>query len=127
MTEIHLSPDEKGVLEKRHRTERDGRIKDRIKAVLLRSENWTLESIAQALRVHVDTIRAHLVDYSEENKLKPENGGSKSHLNEEQTNLLIGHLEEKTYVKVADICAYVLETFNVEYSVTGMTKWLTAP
>ena len=63
-----------------------------IKAVLLRSENWTLESIAQALRVHVDTIRAHLVDYSEENKLKPENGGSKSHLNEEQTNLLIGHL-----------------------------------
>lgn len=33
MTEIYLSPEQKAALEKRHRTERDGRIKDRIKEV----------------------------------------------------------------------------------------------
>jgi transposase len=123
MTDIHLSPQQKGVLEKRHRTERRAPYKS---GSFKGQKLDHLDSIAQALRVHVDTIRAHLVDYSEENKLKPENGGSKSHLNEEQTTILIQHLEEKTYVKVSDICAYVLETFKVTYSVAGMTKWLHA-
>ena len=41
MTDIYLSPEQKAALEKRHRTERDGRIKDRIKAVLLRVKNGT--------------------------------------------------------------------------------------
>jgi hypothetical protein len=39
--EIKLSEQEKQELERRHRTEPDGRVCDRIKAVLLKSECWT--------------------------------------------------------------------------------------
>ena len=66
----------------RHRKTRDGRERDRIKAVLLRAEGWSLEQIAQALRIHLETVRDHLRDYGEAEKLKPENGGSLSKLNE---------------------------------------------
>ena len=51
---IELPVQEKQALAKRHRTERDGRVRDRIKAVLLKSEGWINEAIAQALRTHVE-------------------------------------------------------------------------
>ena len=44
-----LSEEQKKDLELRHRYEDDGRIRDRIKAVLLKSEGWKNKAIAQAL------------------------------------------------------------------------------
>ena len=111
-------------LERRHRYERDSRVSDRIKAVLLKNEGWTNSAIAQALRIHELTVRNHLEDWLCEKKLKPENGGSKSHLDDTQSRALEAHLEEKTYLTVAAICAYVLATFGKEYTSSGMTKWL---
>ena len=121
---IALTSEAKASLEKQHKKERDKRICDRIKAVLLRSEGWSLERIAQALRIHEETVRTHIDEYIKESKLKPENGGSKSLLNQEQTDRLIVHIEQTMYLKVLDICAYVKNTFGVEYTVTGLTKWL---
>ena len=122
--QVDLSPEEKQTLESAHRKERDGRVKDRLKAVLLSSEGWSVEMISQALRINEATVRTHLNGYVHDRKLKPENGGSISQLNTEQTATLISHLEEKTYVKVVDICTYVKEVYGIEYTVTGMTKWL---
>lgn len=121
---IDLSPIEKQELETRHRKERDGRVRDRIKAVLLHSEGWSQVDIAKVLRVRVETIHTHLEDYRNEKKLLPENGGSESKLDQIQTDELIKHLEEHTYGCVKDICAYILKTYNVSYTVSGMTKWL---
>ena len=70
----------KEFLETRHRRERDARICDRIKAVLLSSEGWTIQQIAQAMRVRRETIGHHLQDWHKEHKLKPENGGSTGRL-----------------------------------------------
>lgn len=121
---IELTPEQKSALEKQHRKERDKRICDRIKAVLLRSEKWSLEDIAQALRIHMETVRTHLEEYQTETKLKPKNGGSKSALNAEQTDALIKHLNTKTYLKVSDICKYVKEVFEIDYTIVGITNWL---
>ena len=41
--------DQKQKLEEQHKTERDSRICDRIKAVLLANEGWTQKQIAQAI------------------------------------------------------------------------------
>ena len=49
---INLTPTQKTELEKQHKSERDGHIRDRIKAVLLCSEGWTQRQIAQALRIN---------------------------------------------------------------------------
>jgi transposase len=119
-----LSEEQKKNLELRHRYEDDGRIRDRIKAVLLKSEGWKNKAIAQALRIHEETVRQHLTDWSNDEKLKPENGGSYSKLDDNQTRVLDAHISEATYTRVMDICANVEKTFGVRYTVSGMTKWL---
>ena len=57
-----LSDDQKKKLERLHKHEKNGRVRDRIKAVLLKSEGWTEKLIAQALRIHEETVRTHLKD-----------------------------------------------------------------
>lgn len=123
---ISLPLEEKHYLEREHRTTRDGRVRDRIKAVLLSSEGWSIRQIGQALRIHEETVRTHLEDYQNSKKLAPGNGGSKSLLNEAQTQAMIAHLEEKTYACVKDICAYVFHAYGIKYTVQGMTNRLHA-
>ena len=62
-----LTQIEKADLKTRHKGERDGRIRDRIKAVLL----YDLSD---------EAVRKHLNDYYKINKLAPEGGGSYSKL-----------------------------------------------
>lgn len=124
MIRITLTAEEKKELEKQHRAERDSRVSDRIKAVLLNVEGWTQVEIAQALRIFPETVHDHLHEYVESKKLKPANGGSNSKLDMAQTTQLIKHLEDITYTKVSSICAHVFKAYNVKYTVSGMTKWL---
>lgn len=119
-----LSEAQKSDFELLHRHEKDGRVRDRIKAILLKDEGWKNRDIAQALRIHEETVRQHLTDWASDEKLKPENGGSHSKLKDTQSRALEAHLEEITYTRVMDICAYVATTFGVHYTVSGMTKWL---
>lgn len=121
---IDLSQHEKQQLESRHKSERDGRVRDRIKAVLLHDEGWTQVEIAQALRIRSETVHDHLEEFKRLKKLTPLNGGSVSQLTIAQTHELIAHLEQHTYTKVSDICCHVESTYRVTYTVSGMTKWL---
>ena len=84
-------------LEAQHKAEHDGRIRDRIKAVLLNNKGWTYKQIAQALLIHETTVWGYLNDYLREEKLKPSSGGSSGKLDEQQTEALIAHLEQNTY------------------------------
>jgi len=122
----NLSSEQKKLLEAHHRVERDGRVRDRMKVILLSSEGWTNKAIAQALRIHPETVAQHLNEWEEKDKLKPENGGSESKLSEQQTQLLEQHLQKKIYLNVSDICRYIAQTWQVMYTVSGMTKWLKA-
>ena len=119
-----LTNDQKRDLELRHRHERDGRVRDRIKAILLKNEGWKNKAIAQALRIHEETVSQHLTDWITDEKLKPTNGGSYSKLDDVQTRMLDAHISNTTYTCVRDLCAYVAATFSVSYTVSGMTKWL---
>lgn len=122
--ERKLSPKERTNLIKRHRLEQNKRVCDRIKAVLAFDDGYSYTEIAKILLLDDETIRRHILDYFDKNKLAPENGGSESHLSEAQTAQLKSHLQEVTYLYVKDICAYVKRTFNTCYSISGMTKWL---
>lgn len=124
--EPKLSSKERERLVQRHRKERDGRIRDRIKAVLAYDDGYSYSEIARILLLDDETIRRHIDDYKREQKLNPTNGGSDSNLNEKETNELLRHLREITYLYVKDICEYVLKTYQKKYSVSGMTKWLKA-
>ena len=55
-----LDDQEKAKLRAAHKKERDGRIRDRIKAVLLYEEGWTQAQIAKALLIDDETVRRHI-------------------------------------------------------------------
>ena len=120
-----LAVEQRNLLLARHRAERDGRARDRIKAVLLRDEGMSYGEIARVLFLSDEGVRQQVEDYLKKNgKLRPENGGSAARLTDEQAQRLEAHLNEKIYVRTRDITAYVRETFGVLYTARGMTAWL---
>ena len=121
-----LSTTEKKELKKRHRKERDGRVRDRIKAVLAYSDGYSYVEISRILLLDDETVRRHIEEYFHEKKLKPQNGGSKCKLTDVESEKLIEHLAEATYLYVKDIVVYAKLEFGKKYSVSGMTKWLHA-
>ena len=124
--QVTLTEVQKTELESLHRKERDKRVCDRYKAILLSSEGWEIKAIAQALRLHSETIRVHLQAWVNEKKVAPENGGSESKLTASEGQQLEAHLQQHCYKCAKDICAYVYNTYGVKYSVAGMTHWLHA-
>ena len=70
-----LSDAERSQLMAQHRRERDKRICDRIKAVLLFDKGWSIAAIEEALLLSEDAIREHITEYRDAKKLKPENEG----------------------------------------------------
>ena len=50
-----LTIEERESLRRRHRSEKDGRTRDRIKAVLLADEGWSFKEIAEALLLDEET------------------------------------------------------------------------
>ena len=102
---IQLSPEEKQELEVRHRQEKNHRKADRIKSVLLRDEGWSLSKIAQALRLHNDTVARYILDYLEGDSFDFNYKGSSEQLSKEHSEQLIKHLEEILYTKVVEIVA----------------------
>ncbi len=121
---IDLTKNEKRVLELRHKQARGSRESDRLKVVLLRSEGWSTRMISQALRKDESTIVRHLNDYLNDEKLLSGNGGSQGYLNDERTQLLINHVSENMYAQVSQIIHSIKTTWGVQFSVSGLTKWL---
>jgi predicted ArsR family transcriptional regulator len=70
-----LTDQERTQLKIQHKQEHDGRIRDRIKAILLYDEGWTSQQIAKVLLISDQAIRNHVEDYKASNKLKSESGG----------------------------------------------------
>lgn len=124
MLKISLTPQQKLSLESRHKKSRDKRECDRIKAVLLCDEGWSVGMIAQALRIHETSIIRHLNDFLDSEKLTSHSGGSTGYLDEAQTSQLIEHLCDVTYLHTHQIVAYIKNTFDIDYTVSGLNKWL---
>jgi transposase len=119
-----LNQAQRDALKAQHRQEKNRRVADRIKAVLLSDKGWTYRQIAEALLIDEQTISRHVDEYKEDQKLTLSSGGSMSKLSWVQSGELVGHLECRTYLKIADIIAYVSATYGISYTVQGMTSWM---
>mgnify|MGYP003389255281 CR=1 FL=1 len=119
-----LTDQQRAYLRKKHRRERNGKTRDRIKAILAYDKGYTCSEIACLLLLDDETIRRYIKDYSKKLKLDPEHKGSKPKLNESHAEELIAHLSGHTYLYVKEICAYVENKFEIIYSTRGMTHWL---
>jgi transposase len=121
---INLSKEEKVELELRHRTERDSRVCDRIKSVLLRDEGWSISKIAQALRLSNDTVGRYVCDYLVSQDVSANHQGSCEKLSNKQSEELIAHLREQLYTKACDIARHIKEVYGIDYTIAGITNWL---
>jgi transposase len=119
-----LSDEERANLKWQHKRERDRRICDRIKAVLLYDKGWSLKEIAEALLLTEESIRLHIDEYTTSKKLKPEGEGSVEKLSAEQSQQLEAHLQKHTYLFIKDIAAYVQSMWGIAYTVHGLRNWL---
>lgn len=119
-----LDDTERQKLLEQHKHERDKRVCDRIKAVLLYDKGWSYHQIAEALLISHEAVRKHTLDYEAAQKLAPRNGGSSSKLNKFQCKMLIEHLKETTYMYAKDIVCFCLEEFGLSFTISGMTQWL---
>ena len=124
MKKYVLTPDDKKALKLLHSNIRDGRQRDRIKAVLLYSDGWTVSQIAQALLIHETSVNRFINDYFVKGKLLPENGGSTSLLSAEQTLDVVTYLENIIHHDSRQIATHIESTYHVKFTLSGMNKWL---
>ena len=110
-----------------HRMEDNLRYGDRIKAVLLLDSGWALPKISEALLLNEKTIRNYKKLYEEggvDRLCCDELQGRICRLSEESLVGLQKHLEENLYSTTAEIVAYVEESYEISYSISGMTDLL---
>lgn len=81
--------------------------------------------IASVLNIGESTVYRYIAEFKEDKKINQDDrGGSESKINEEQTKELVDHLTKKTYLNTKTIIHHVQEKYKVNYSLSGMAKWL---
>lgn len=119
-----LSKEQQEELKAKHKLERDRRICDRIKAVLLFDKGWSFAEIAEVLLLSEGAIKGHIDAYKSSKKLIPSGGGSSEKLSMSESRVLESHLEKHCYLYVKDILLYVHSRWRVRYTIAGMAAWL---
>ncbi|MBI3259704.1 MAG: IS630 family transposase, partial [Ignavibacteriae bacterium] len=85
----------------------------------------SVELIAQAHRISIDSVYRYLAEYGAEKKTEHDlREGSLSTLSESETRELVEHLRKTTYLYAKQVCDYVRTKYGVNYTVSGMTFWL---
>jgi len=99
----------------------------KINAVILLGTGWSAEEVSKALLLHVDTIGNYVKNY----KLGGIHGllqtlyqGRSPMLSHEQQMKLKSHLAEYTYSDTKEISEYIRKTYDVKYSLSGITNIL---
>jgi transposase len=120
-----LSLSERQHLELQLKRTRDFSEGKRLCAILGYADGSTIDELATVLRISPFTVEAYLKDYNSNQKTKNDpRGGQNFKLTEKQSQELEKHLQERTYLKVKHIIAYVEVQYGVKYSRSGMTLWL---
>jgi DNA-binding NarL/FixJ family response regulator len=117
-----LLSDKRLELLKLHRLERDGKIRDRIKSVLLSDDGWTYKAIAKVLFLDQVTISSYVNDYKIKNKLKNNSGCAQPKFSVSETEALIIHIENRLYLDENEIRSYAGKTYGVHFSHSGMVS-----
>ena len=102
----------------------DKRVCDRIKAVLADDDGLSYREISRILLLDDESIRRYVKDDMEQNSLAPKHQGSQSFFSAQQSQEVISHLREKTYLSVKEIAQWVDIKYGTIWTVSGLTKWL---
>jgi len=117
-----LNSKERSILLRELRIEKDSRIKDRYRVILLLDMGWPYDQIATALFIDQTTIRRYYEAYFEagiDGLVLLHYQGKQSKLSVMQQEELKDRLRKKVYLSAAEVAAYIERVFKVTYTVKG--------
>jgi len=128
MNDFRLTHKQIAALKILHKAQRDRRLADRIKSIVLLGTGWSVADVAQALLVDESTVRLWLEKYQQEGTdglITLHYQGKEASLTAEQQEELAKHLDETTYLSSHEIRYYIKKKYGVLYSPTGVKELLT--
>lgn len=127
MRDYTLSSEKIAELERLHRNLRDKRQADRVKAVLALSKGWSPAQVAEILLFDEKTSRHYFERYQHggaDALLADHYHGATPKLNEHQMQALDRYLQDHLFTDAKEVIAYIDTTYQVRYSVGGVTDLL---
>ena len=120
---IKLSEEEKATIKGLHRSCKQRKHADKLKAILLLDKGYSCVEVGKILLLDDDTIRKYRDQYltqGVESLLSDHNKGTTGFLNTEQIQKLDNHLSENVYRDSKGIVVWIEKEFGVNYSVSGI-------
>ena len=122
-----LTQDQINELRRAHRSTKDKRAADRIKAVYSLAIGHSISEVASILMLDEETLRNYLKRYQHggiKELIEDHYKGSDSFLSKMKLQELELHIKTNSYLSVDPIIEHVEKTYGVKYSVSGMTQLL---
>lgn len=122
-----LTDEQVAVLRTTHKTTKDKRLADRIKAVVMLHHGFTYDQIAQALFLDGVTLRRYIKQFQElgiDGLLECRYTGGQSSLTTIQEQQLKTFLDKNTQRTAKEIVDHIHTAYRVSYTVVGATKLL---
>ncbi len=120
-----LTPNQRSTFEFQVKKTRDINERNRLCVLFARDDGPGPDHIAHVLRLSRSSVYGYLREFQSKGKTQPDpKGGAAGKLSKLQTKEPVDHLSQYTYRRVKDVCAYVLEQYNISYSTGEMTSWL---
>jgi transposase len=127
MKDYTLSKEKIAELEKIHRSLRDKRQADRVKAVIALSKGWSAAQVAEILLFDEKTSRHYFERYQKGGLvalLDDNYSGAEPKLDEHQMSEIEDYLEEHILPDAKSVIAHIDKQYEVRYSVSGVTDLL---
>lgn len=122
-----LTEEQIKVLRLAHRTIRDKKLADRIKAVLSLNSGFEYAQVAKILLLDETTLHRYVKQFQKkgiDGLLECRYAGGQSRLNPTQKQELKLFLRDNTKRTAQEVAEYVFNTYGFDYSVIGITKLL---
>ena len=127
MNNYSLSKQQLAELEQKHRTLRDKRQADRVKAVIALSKGWSAATISEILLLNEKTSRNYFNRYQHGGLvalLEDDYAGAEPKLTEQQMKALETYLDDHILPDAKTVIAYIEKQYKVRYSLSGVTDLL---
>lgn len=122
-----LTDEQVQILKHAHRTIKDKKLADRIKAILSLNAGYEYSHVAKILLLDEVTLRRYVKQYQDRGingLLEYRYTGGQTKLTAGEEEELGKHLEEYTYLTAQSVIAYVKCQYQIQYSVEGITQLL---
>ena len=127
MRDYTLSKSKIAELETLHRSLRDKRQADRVKAVIALSKGWSAAQVAEILLFDETTSRHYFERYQQggiDALLHDNYSGAEPKLDEYQIKELERYLEDHLFTDSKSVIAHIARQYGVRYSISGVTDLL---